>query len=237
VSLISKINEIKNTEQMNCPHCAVKALFNFSPPKETHNIEIRDAFCQGCGEVIVQIRKVNSKLIPRGALGGLTNSKSYEQWQMAWPKEQVICIDERVPIEIRKDLNSANTLIDISPDAAAGLARRALERILKKHLELKGRDLDALITASEDFLHPRIFGILDAVRKTGNFGAHLKEDADTEELFFVENDEARLAVRAVVDLALDWFVENVKAQEFLQQITKKTDRTKKVATPNKNICS
>lgn len=232
MSLISKINEMKNTEQMNCPHCAVKALFNFSLPKETRNIEIRDAFCQGCGEVIVQIRKVNSELIPRGPLGGLTNSKSYEKWQMAWPKEQVICIDARIPIEIRKDLNSANTLIDISPDAAAGLARRALERILKKYLKLKGRDLDALITASEELLHPRIFGILDAVRKAGNFGAHLKEDADTEELFFVENEEARLAVKAVVDVALDWFVENVKAQEFLQQITNKTDRTRKIKTPN-----
>ncbi len=132
MNLISKINEMKNTEQMNCPHCAVMDLFNFSSPKET-------------------------------------------------------------------------------------------QRILKKYLKLKGRDLDALITASEELLHPRIFGILDAVRKTGNFGAHLKEDADTEELFFVENDEARLAVRAVVDVALDWFVENVKAQEFLQQITKKFD--------------
>mgnify|MGYP001610970782 CR=1 FL=1 len=54
----------------------------------------------------------------------------------------------------------------------------------------------------------------------------------TEELFFVENDEARLAVRAVVDLALDWFVENVKAQEFLQQITNKTERTRKIKTSN-----
>jgi MinD superfamily P-loop ATPase len=76
VSLISKINEVKNTEQMDCPHCAVMALFNFSSPKETRNIEIRDAFCQGCGKVIVQIRKVNCELIPRGPLGGLTNSKS-----------------------------------------------------------------------------------------------------------------------------------------------------------------
>ena len=80
MSLISKINEIKNTEQMNCPHCAVMALFNFSSPKETRNIEIRDAFCQGCGEVIVQIRKVNCELIPRGPLGGLTNLKSHEKW-------------------------------------------------------------------------------------------------------------------------------------------------------------
>lgn len=232
MSLISKINEMKNTEQMNYPHCAVMALFNFSSPKETQDIEIRDAFCQGCGEVIVQIRKVNCELIQRGPLGGLTKSKSHQKWQMVWPNEQVVCIDKRVPVEIRKDLNSANTLIDISPDAAAALARRALERILKKYLKLKGRDLDALITASEIILHPRIFGILDAVRKTGNFGAHLKKDADTEELFFVENDEACLAVRAVVDVALDWFVENVKAQEFLQQITNKTERTRKVITPN-----
>lgn len=180
----------------------------------------------------MQIRKVNSELIPRGALGGLTNLKSHEKWQMAWPKEQVICIDERIPTEIRKDLNNAYTLIDISPDAAAGLSRRALERILRKYLKLKGRDLDTLITASKELLHPRIFGILDAVRKAGNFGAHLKEDVDTEELFFVENEEARLSVRAVVDLALDWFVQNVEAQEFLQQITNKTDRTRKIKTPN-----
>lgn len=76
MNLISKINEMKNTEQMNCPHCTVMALFNFSSPKETRNIEIRDAFCQGCGEVIVQIRKVNCELIPRGPLGVVKITKN-----------------------------------------------------------------------------------------------------------------------------------------------------------------
>ena len=60
--------------------------------------------------------------------------------EMVWPKERVICSDVRIPQEIREDLNRASQYVDISPDAAAGLVRRSLERLLRKYLTLSGRD-------------------------------------------------------------------------------------------------
>jgi len=233
MSLNNVIREMKNIEQLTCPYCSVVALFSFSLPKAVSKIEIREASCQGCGEVVVQIRKVDYELIPKSPFGGYKTTKNCENWQISWPREQVVCIHDRIPEEIKKDLNKAFTIIDISPDAAAGLTRRALERILRKYVNLKGKDLDSLITASKEVLHPRVFVVLDAVRKTGNFGAHLKEDAHTEELFFVEKEEALLATKAVVDLALEWFVHRTESEEFLQKIESKTERAIKPQSSKK----
>jgi hypothetical protein len=168
MSIASTIREMKNIEQLNCPHCTILALFNFSTPKAASTVEIREAQCQGCGGVIVQIRNVSYELVPRSPFGGFKSAKNAQDWEMVWPKERVICRDVRIPQEIREDLNRACTIVDISPDAAAGLIRRSLERLLRKYLTLSGRDLDTLITNSKKILHPRVFAVLDAVRKTGN---------------------------------------------------------------------
>lgn len=224
------IKIMKNTEQLICPYCSSVALFNFSQPKEALKIEIREAACQGCGELIVQIRKVDYELTPKSAFGGYKATKNCETWQIVWPREQTVCTHERIPDEIKMDLNKAFTITDISPDAAAGLTRRALEPILRKYVKLQGQNLDSLITASKEVLHPRVFAVLDAVRKTGNFGAHLKEDAQTEELFFVEKEEALLAIEAVVDLVSEWFIHRIEDEEFLHKIESKTQRTRKNQT-------
>jgi hypothetical protein len=227
MSIASTIREMKNIEQLNCPHCTVLALFNFSTPKAASTVEIREAQCQGCGGVIVQIRNVSYELIPKSPFGGFKSAKNAQDWEMVWPKERVICRDVRIPQEIREDLNRACTIVDISPDAAAGLIRRSLERLLRKYLTLSGRDLDTLITNSKEMLHPRVFAVLDAVRKTGNFGAHLKEDAQTQEIFYVEKEEAQMALKAVLDLAIEWFIHRTEAEEFLQNVESKTQRTRK----------
>lgn len=231
MNLDSTLREMKNIEQLNCPHCTVLALFNFSMPKAASNIEIREAQCQGCGGVIVQIRNVSYELAPKSPFGGLKSTKNSQAWEIVWPRERVICSDVRIPGEIKEDLNKACTIVDISADAAAGLTRRALERLLRKYLNLKGKDLDTLITGSKEILHPRIFAVLDAVRKTGNFGAHLKEDAQTQEIFYVEQEEALMALKAVLSLAVEWFVHRTEAEEFLQNIESKTQRTKKNPNP------
>lgn len=227
MSLASTIREIKNIEQINCPHCTVLALFNFSTPKAVPTVEIREAQCQGCGGIIVQIRKVSYDLAPKSPFGGFKSTKNAQDWEMVWPKERIICSDIRIPQEIREDLNRACTIVDISPDAAAALIRRSLERLLRKYLILSGRDLEALITNSKEMLHPRVFAVLDAVRKTGNFGAHLKEDAQTQEVFYVEKEEAQMALKAVLDLAIEWFIHTIEAEEFLQNVESKTQRTRK----------
>lgn len=230
MNLDNLVKEMKDTDKLICPYCSVVALFNFSKPKAVSKIEIREAACQGCREVIVQIRTVDYELTPRSALGGYKTTKNCEKWQIVWPRERAVCVHDKVPDEIKMDLNKALTITDISPDAAAGLTRRALERILRKYVKLKGKNLDSLITASKEVLHPRVFAVLDAVRMTGNFGAHLKEDAQTEELFFVEKEEALFAIEAVNALASEWFIHRIENEELLHKIESKTQRTRKNQT-------
>jgi len=232
MSLNSKLREMKNIERLNCPYCTVLALFDFSLPKAVSNIEIREAECQGCGGIIVQIRSVSFELSAKSPFGGFKSTKNAGAWEIVWPRERVLCSDVRIPEEIRVDLNKAWTIVDNSADAAAGLTRSSLERLLRKHLNLKGRDLSTLITASKEILHPRVFAVLDAVRQTGNFGAHLKEDAETQEIFYVEKEEVIIALQAVLNLALEWFVHRTEAEEFLQKVESKTVRTRKKQIPH-----
>jgi hypothetical protein len=75
MSLDSTIREMKNIEQLNCPQCTVLALFNFSTPKAVSTIEIREAQCQGCGGIIVQIRNVSYEVAPKSPFGGFKFEK------------------------------------------------------------------------------------------------------------------------------------------------------------------
>ena len=213
--------------RFDCPYCCTCALFEFSDLRKVGLIEIRESICPNpsCSKVIIQVREVDTSLIPK-SLGGFKLQQCLSDWVTVWPKIRVLCSDEKIPSEIRKDLNEAYSIIEITPDAAAALTRRALERSLRKYLKLTGKDLYKLIEKSKDILHPRIFKLLDTVREFGNFGAHLNED-DNGECLFVEHKEADFAIQAVKELVNEEFVNKHKADEMIEQLKAKKESVKK----------
>ncbi len=154
--------------------------------------------------------------------------KKYSEWEIIFPRKKAICLDAKIPLEIKNDLNNANSIIDISPDAAANLARRALERMLRKYLDLKGKDLEELIMNSAPLLPKTIFKILDGVRGFGNFGAHLKEDFASGELLLVEKEPAVFVIGAVRKVVEFWFVEKSGEDEMLNHLAKMKERSKRI---------
>lgn len=225
-SLIDKLRRVGNVKNMKCPYCLINAHFNFVDPRSISSSELRESMCPNCNGVVVEIRQFSLELKPRPP-GGQKIEKKHSDWKMIFPRLKPVCTDERVPVEIRNDLNSANSIVDITADAAAGLARRALERTLRKYLGLKGSDLEELIKASEKLLHPRVFELLDGVRGFGNFGAHLKEDPKTSEPILVEMNQAVFTIQAVTELLDDWFVRQAENNEMLQQLGKMKEKSKK----------
>jgi hypothetical protein len=225
-SLMDKLRQVGNTKNMGCPYCLINAHFIFSDSRKISSLEIRESTCPSCSGVIVETRESSKELKPQ-PLGGQKFETMFSPWEIIYPRVKLICTDEKIPTEIRNDLNNANSIIDITADAAAGLARRALERTLRKYLGLKEHRLEDLIKASEKLLHPRIFKLLDAVRGFGNFGAHLKEDSDTADLLLVEKDQALCTIQVVKELVEDWFVHQMKNEEMLNQLAKMKERAKK----------
>ncbi len=209
MNIAEMIADAKNKDLLACPYCSVYSLFTFNEPRRIARTDIREAVCPCCGGAVVQLRNLNPTLTPK-PLGGYESKENPEKWAVVWPRQRLICSDQKIPMEIRNDMNNAYSIVDISPDAAAGLVRRALERILKKYLSLNGKDLEELIKASKDKVHPRIFELLDSVRGYGNFGAHLKEDAVCGETLEVQDEEASFILNAVKELIDDEFVNKAR---------------------------
>ncbi len=226
MNIANLLAEEAKKARITCPYCCVYVLLNFNESQKIGFIEERKAKCPNCGQVIIQVRKVITTSTTN-AFGKTELHNDYENWEIIYPIKRKICIDKRIPDEIRKDLNDANSIINISSDAAAGLVRRALERILKKYLGLGNRKLYKLIEKAEDVLHPRIFKLLNAAREFGNFGSHLKEDSHEEECLFVDYDEANAVLQAVKELAIDEFVNKNNDNKILEKLKNKKIRTKK----------
>lgn len=227
MNLTKALEEAMRKDKFKCPYCCVYALFQFKESRNLSSEEIRESNCPSCGRAVVQIRELNWTVTPRPLGGGLESKQHPGKWIIVWPKIRLCCSDERIPSEIRDDLNRANSIFDISPDAGANLVRRALERILRKYLKLSGKTLENLIAASESVLHPRIFKLLDAVRGFGNFGAHLKEDSESGECLFVTEDEFISSIEVVLALAEDEFIHKSDSEKALQKLDLKRERAKK----------
>ena len=219
-----KMVDMDKKDRFNCPYCCTYALFEFEDLRKIGFIETRESICPCCNKAIIQVREVDQQLTSK--LGGFNLQSFLSNWVTVWPKIRVVCSDEKIPFEIRKDLNEAYSIIEVTPDAAAALTRRALERILRKYLKLTGNNLFELIEDSKDILHPKIFKLLDTVRGFGNFGSHLSEDFDGECLF-VEPDEAVFAIQAVKELVDEEFINKYKADQMIEQFKAKKESIKK----------
>jgi len=101
---------------------------------------------------------------------------------------------EATPEDVKAIYNEARSVVGLSPRAAAGLPRLALEQLLSEHLKRTGQ-LDAMIASLvEDGLITRPLGRnMDALRLSGNGGVHVEgirlgDDAqDAGRLFEVIN--------------------------------------------------
>ncbi len=98
-----------------------------------------------------------------------------------WCKEKLIYPDkpnlplpnEDLDSEIKKDYNEAASIVEKSPRAAAALLRLAIEKLCKKQLGEKGKDLDECIgNLVKNGLPIQIKEALDVIRVIGNESVH-----------------------------------------------------------------
>jgi len=162
-----------------------------------------------------------------------------DQWQMQkerrriWPRGSRPA-PEGVPAGMAQDFREAASVLEISPQAAAALARRTLQQVLKDHLGATGGNLEKQIDSVASNLPSQVAESLHALRHLGNFAAHPTKDQSTGEIVQVEPGEAEWTLDTLEALFDHVFVAPARQAERLKQLNEKLAAAGKplVAMPN-----
>ena len=104
----------------------------------------------------------------------------------------------------------------LSPKAAATLARRCLQGIIRDYWNIKkGRLLDE-IKELETEIDPITWKAIDSVRSIGNIGAHMEKDINL--IIDVEPKEAELLIGLIEVLIEEWYVHRHERENHMQKI-------------------
>lgn len=125
-----------------------------------------------------------------------------------------------IPAALREDYLEACRIVELSPKAAATLARRCLQGMIRDFAGVSGRTLyEEVVTLRrlvEEDKGPRAVSIesvfaIDRVRSIGNIGAHMEKDID--HIVPVDADEAKLLIGLIESLFEEWYVERFNRQQ------------------------
>ncbi|MCD6327062.1 DUF4145 domain-containing protein [bacterium] len=210
---------------MKCPHCGTDIVMfeNWGEkgrlqlvcnpgPLPVHH-DLRSGTCPKCKGFILEL-----------TIGTKDSSEKHVIWPRHYYREP--CPTE-VPEEVAADYNEACAVIDISPTAAAALARRCMQLILvneagapegknlKKQIEVVVNDQNAPEHVKSD---------LDDLREIGNFSAHANEDISGQ-VMRAEPDEAEWTLQTLRTLFEYYYVG--PAQSKARRAALKVKLTKK----------
>lgn len=121
-----------------------------------------------------------------------------------FPESSAKSIPDYVPQAIRDDYVEACKIRDLSAKASATLARRCLQGMIRDVWKVVKPTLFAEIDEIKDRVEPAIWTAIDAVRATGNVGAHMEKDVD--QIIDVQPEEAETLIRLIELLIEDWYI-------------------------------
>lgn len=122
-----------------------------------------------------------------------------------------------IPAPLREDYIEACRIVHLSPKAAATLARRCLQGMIRDFCGIKkGRLIDEiheLMKLVNDDQAPKNVSddsvrAIDSVRTIGNIGAHMEKDINT--IIEVDQDEAQILIELIETLFDEWYIEREK---------------------------
>src|SRR3954471_17508340 len=109
-----------------------------------------------------------------------------------------------IPAPLLADYAEACQIELLSPKASAALARRCLQGMIRDFWGINQPRLVDEIDALQAKLDAATWEAIDALRKSGNIGAHMEKD--TGQIGEVDADEARVLLELIETLFTDWYV-------------------------------
>lgn len=213
-----------------CPHCGIAAAFQnvgqqniaygktfpFEGADQCTSLQAHTAMCLACNGIVFGMVKLEGSKPPKG----------YYLWPLeAWPDRA----PEQIEPEIKHAYDEARAVLPLSPMAAAVLARRCLQHVLRERLNIEKSVLFDQIeraVVSEELSKPTR-DALHHIRQIGNWAAHPSVD-QSNTLIEVTRQEAEYTLEAVEMVFYDVYVATARAVAMGARIEQK-----KVGTPEK----
>lgn len=142
-------------------------------------------------------------------------TKVIKNWQLL-PESQARVLPDYIPEPIKNDYYESCKIKNLSPKAAATLARRCLQGMIRDYWKVTKGTLKEEIDSIEEEVDPLTWDAIDAVRKVGNIGAHMEKDINL--IIDVEPEEAQLLIELIEQLVDDWYVERENKRQRLEKI-------------------
>jgi Domain of unknown function (DUF4145) len=136
-------------------------------------------------------------------------------WQLV-PASNARVLPDYVPAPIVEDYNEACSIEKLSPKAAATLARRCLQGMIRDFWQVKPGRLVDEIAAIEDRVESDAWNAITGVRRIGNIGAHM--EADINVIVDVDPEEARVLIELVESLIDEWYVTRHERQQRFAKV-------------------
>lgn len=155
------------------------------------------------------------------------------RWRLK-PWGNVRTFPDYVPEAVRADYAEACAIVELSPKAAATLARRAVQGIIRAFWQVVKRNLKDEIDEVEQMVghgvEPETFATLHTIRELGNIGAHPERDINL--IVDVDPGEAELLLKAIETLIEDTYIAKQKRADHraaMEELRRKKNEERQVA--------
>jgi hypothetical protein len=147
--------------------------------------------------------------------GEWEQEEALRSWRLI-PQSDAKVFPEYIPEAIRTDYLEANSIKELSPKAAATLARRCLQGMIRDFWGVKKKNLKAAIDAIKGKVDADIWGAIEAVRKVGIIGAHMENDVNL--IIDVERNEASRLIALIELLLRQWYIARHERKELTSEL-------------------
>lgn len=212
---------------MQCPYCSN----HFTPTNldyESYNLNFRIED-KDFGYKLVLIRHIvcpnlecKKPITSITITGVITDNAGFELHKSVIfdgtiiPQVNIKQYPDYIPEQLRQDYEEASKIIELSPKAAATLARRCLQGIIRDYFGITKSRLVDEINALKGVIAPELWDAIDALRQIGNIGAHMEKDVNL--IINIEPDEARQLVWLIETLFENLYVHRAERQKRLKAI-------------------
>ena len=129
-------------------------------------------------------------------------------------------LPDYVPTQVRKEYEEASAVRVVSPNAAATLARRCLQLMIRDFWGITKGMLSAEFDALREKVEPETWNAIETVRATGQIGSHFEKGANL--VLDADPNEADVLLTLIEYLIDEWYVARHKRQERLTVLREAT---------------
>ena len=191
----------------------IRTIFLVCPNPKCREFSLRYA--------IDEVRPDRYKTTPRTTPLPRNWLEAQSTWQLTEfkniiPRSNAKVFPSYIPQAIREDYEEACLIRNESPKASATLCRRCLQGMIRDFHGIQKDTLFAEIDALNSIVDPTTWQAIDAIRQTGNIGAHMEKDVNA--IIDVEPEEASKLIWLIETLIQDWYIAKHEKEKRLQEV-------------------